>query len=270
MEIRPNKKYRLYQGEYYVIYCQKKNGMIRIYQHIPDRYHDDYSNDEIWIDGIYADIRLLWKNGYNSNGNRFCYVILEELNGKGKIVEILQKQTILEKFRYDSFKGVTKRTIYEKDDHKEDLVIRFLNKNTKFYALFSIAEKFIFGPYNYVDIQEYQYGVELDNKVVVDNDGEVLDISGYINESYVYYNKDKDNYLFFIDEEGSVYYEPEQDENDEDVLKVELEKYIYFYNRKTEEFDRKPVCENDYEVDWSQYNDIAYEGYSRLELGLED
>ena len=269
MTLKQNKRYRICGGDYYFLYCKKVNNIIRIYEHIPDRDDDNYRNDDIWIDGEFTDIKLLWKNDYISS-EKFCYVIVKESNGKGKIIELIKKQTILEKFQYNSFKGAAKRTIGDIGDDKEDLVIRFLNKKTKYFALFSVKEKFIFGPYNYNYIEEYQYGVELDNKTVVDNDGYVQDLSGYINEGPVFYNKEKDSYLFFIDEEGSVYFEPEQDEEDEDVLKVELENYIYTYNKKTEEFDRKQVYENDYDVDWSQYNDIAYEGYSRLELGLED
>lgn len=271
MVLKQNKKYIICEGMFSFLYCQKKDGIIRIYEHIPDRDHDDYRNDEIWIDGEYADIKLLWKNS-NTSRERFCYVILKDFNGKGKIVELLGQKTILEKFRYNSLTKVAKRTIYDNDNNKlkEDIVVRFLNKKTKYFALFSLKEKFIFGPYNYTDIEVCEFGVVLDNKTAVNNDGEILDISGYINEGDVFYNKDKDAYLFYIDEEGSVFYEPEEDEDDEDILIVKLENYIYSYNRKTEEFDQKPIYENEYEDDWSQYNDIAYEGYSRLELGLDD
>lgn len=276
MKFNPNKRYIIYKGEFNVLYCKKKNGFIRIYEHIPEWKHDDYNDDVLWIEGDYKDLRLLLRYKYeneepfcNENEEPFCYLILKDINDKGIIIELLNKKVILSGFQYDSYCGAKKRTIYRDYNEIEDVITIFINEKTNYFALYSIVDKFIFGPYNYKKIEKYQYGVKLDDKTVVDYLGYVTDITGYDYNGMIWYNKEKDAYLMEIDEEGSVFYEPEQDDEDEDILKVELENCIYTYNKQTEELDRTPINNDEHEIDWSDYADIAYEGYSRLELGLD-
>jgi len=52
-------------------------------------------------------------------------------------------------------------------------------------------------------------------------------------------------------------------------LIVETEKWTVRYDKETGEFTRK-LYADEQDVDWSNYTDIAYEGYSRQYLGLDD
>lgn len=266
MKLRQYKRYNIYNFECFSFYCINKNGLINIYQH-NDR-DADYYHDIIWIDGSFTDIKLLWKNDVYSN-KRFCYLLLKEYNGKGKIIELLENKIILEKFQFNSFKVVKKRTINNENGvDKEDAVISFLNKKTKFFALYSITEKFIFGPYNYKVMEQYAYGYKLDDKFIIENNGEIIDISGYEFNGTVWHNKDNDDYFMDLDIDGSVVKWLENDEYDKDLLFADVENTRYIYNKSTEELHHERLY-NDDPVDWSMYNDIAYEGHSRLELGLE-
>ena len=85
-----NKRYKICYFDFRELYCQKKNGTIRIYEHIPDIDEDNYKNDDVWIEGEYVDIKLLWKNSDNSK-EEFCYVLLKENNGKGRIIDLIKK-----------------------------------------------------------------------------------------------------------------------------------------------------------------------------------
>lgn len=268
MKFRQNKKYWISRGCEFSYYCISMNGQIRIYQH--DEYNPNYKYDRVWIDGYFTDLKLLWKN-VSSYRDSFCYLLLKESNGKGKIVELFSDKIVLERFQYNSYKSIRKRTIRNESslEDKDDIVVKFLNKNTKYFALYSITEKFIFGPYNYTDIEEYQYGVRLDNKLIVENDGDITDISEYEYNGEIWYNKKENNYFLDLDEDGHVIFWFEQDDDDEDLFKFEVGDRLFIYNKKTEEVTRERIP-NSESIDWSQYNDIAYEGYSRLELGLDD
>ena len=58
------------------------------------------------------------------------------------------------------------------------------------------------------------------------------------------------------------------DERNPEKYELELSKEKYIYNKDTGTLTTQGLCDNSY--DWTQDNDIAYEGYSRLYLGLED
>ena len=53
-------------------------------------------------------------------------------------------------------------------------------------------------------------------------------------------------------------------------MKLNFEEYIVTFNKETEELQTESINQNERDLDdWSWAADIAYEGYSRLELGLD-
>ena len=78
--------------------------------------------------------------------------------------------------------------------------------------------------------------------------------------------------MLIEDEEPGLYYAEEEN----NVLTVETENWIFKYNMESQFFDYN---EKDYDNDemspyeylhqWDNYIDIALEGYSELELGID-
>lgn len=249
-----------------ILYYQKSKRGIRIMAH--DRYCGrDYSEDELWIDKDFIDIKVLCRENDN-----YCYTLLKEPSGKGCIMELVNHQVIHENFMYDSYKKVAKRFL---PNFQKDVVVVFSNEKTKTFAVFSLFEKkYIFSLYQYAHIKEMQYGVILDYKTAVDYNGYVTDLSDYecIDDGRIFYNKEKDKYLLLLNEEGELFYEPVKDKNDESILVVELDYRTYRLNTKTEEIeciinDEIPLSYSQHE--WDEFNDVAFEGHSRLELGID-
>lgn len=288
---KPNKRYSIYMYYFkygcvdYVLYFIKKNGLIHIYKHINNAISDndfftsdtDFSQDQQWIDEGFTDIKVLKKAPYINEeqklvGEPICYVILKEPNGKGRIVELLSKKTILKDFSYSDYQDVTERTIYEgpfKD--KDDSAIRFINYENKSFALYSLVEGYIFSPKNYTDICFYKYGTILDEELAVENNGFVLALSEYEQgeDPRIYFNKERDKYFMLLDEDYSMIHYMYSDDFHPEIVKVELPSVTYKYNKKTGELTQDyGLDDNPYDL--TDYSDIAYEGYSRLYLGLED
>lgn len=266
MKLIERKRYLLHNTEQLQFYVRKSCGLIYV------TARDLYDKNEFrWIDRDIKDIRLLWRS--KDYADPSCYILFENSNGKGCIMELFSKQVILERFVYNSYKGIARSSKTGFDD-KEDIYVRFLNKKTKYFALYSLFEKkFVFGPYNYNAIEEYQYGVILDERTAISNSGSIDDLLGYDcdDSESVYYNKETGKYLFLVNTEGLLFIEPTQNGN---VFVVELEEFVYRYNPETEDFDiqRKDddgMSVRDYLHQWDEYADIPFEGHSRLELGLD-
>ena len=263
MKIKENIRYVIVKDEYLTIYFKKRKGVIRIRAHDRD-CGADHSEDFPWIDEDFVDIRLLTRES-----EKYCHVILKEPDGKGCIIELLSKQIVYDNFTFDSFKGVAKR--------RSDVVVSFLDKQKKTFSIRSLLEKeYVFGPYQYADIEECRYGVVLDKKTAVDNDGFVTDLSGYkcLDNGCIYHNEETDKYLLLLDKEGGLFHEPRKDENDDNILIVEFDDCICRLNIKEERIYWEKNYDDDVPMGWSQQEldeaaNIAYEGHSRLELGLD-
>lgn len=276
-KFRNYKRYWIYSKDNLEFYLKKQKGFIYIYKHEICTHRDDCSNDSLWMDIGFLDIKILWKSSY-SDESYICIIMIKDINGKGRIIDLLSKQTILEKFIYNSYRGIARRTICKdihdyNSQHKKDVVVSFLNKKTKYFALYSLEERnFIFGPYNYVDIEDDQFGVILDEKLIVNNNGDMLNLSEYeaTADSEVYYNNKKNDYVFVREVDGSLFHFFDSDKKDNNLLKLNFEEYIVTFNKETEELQTESINQNERDLDdWSWAADIAYEGYSRLELGLD-
>lgn len=256
-----------------------KNGVIHIYKH--DGSSPNFSNDSCWLEEGFADIKVLWRYDfdYREEWEPACFVILKELDGNGRVVELISKRNIVKDFQFKNYKGGAYKCEYVSPNEPSlyseeiitDTILRFLDYGKKNFALYSIKDdKYLFS-YDYVNIGVYSKGVLLDDKIAVENNGFIKDFSGYEFDGEMFYNKEKNDYWIIIDESGKngrFIDSFKQDEYNEDVLKLDTNNFIYTYNKKTEELKRKEYRDED--IDWSEYTDIAYEGYSRLYLGLED
>lgn len=237
------------EGDLYIS-AVYKDGLFSIIGH--PEWCEDNSRDIEWINGKYKSVRVIYdSNEYNTN-NKQCYVILKDINGNGVIIDLLTKETIKKDFPYDEYKSCTKRTIELNYEYKDDLVLKFLNDKKKSFSLYSISEGYIFGPYDYKDVKEFQYGVILDNKIAVENDGWTNDLSLYNNDGQVYFNEKE--YLLFVDEDGCLFTFMDEDENNDSILKAETKDYIYTYNKETEELNREVIEDHDSLFDFLQHH----------------
>ena len=169
---------------------------------------------------------------------------------------------------FDTFKAVAKR--------RSDIVVSFLDRQTKTFSILSLLDKkYVFAPCQYTDIEEYQNGVVIDKKTAVDNDGFVTDLSGYkcLDNGCIYHNEETDKYLLLLDKEGGLFHAPRKDDDDDNILIVEFDDCICRFDKKEETIDWEKIYD-DVPMGWSQQEldeaaNIAYEGHSRLELGLD-
>ena len=282
-----NKRYKICtvsdfipRGEDFTLYTIKRNNIIHIYKH--DESSHDFSNDTFWIKEGFADLKLLWRCAleYRDEGEPACYVIVRELNGSGRVVELLSKRDVIKEFQIKHYRGCAYNYDYKYSnesywDYKEiitDAILCFWNQERKNFSLFSIKDRKFFFTYDYKYISVYNRGVILDDKLAVEYDGFIHDFTGYEFDGQMFYNREKDEYWMIIDENeqnGCFIASFEHDDNNENILTLNSEEFTYTYNKKTEELKRKQNCQEEV-TDWSDYTDIAYEGYSRLYLGLED
>ena len=122
----------------------------------------------------------------------------------------------------------------------------------------------------------YFDGVILDNEIVVEYEGCTIDLKKYVlfmevEEGEILYNKEYDCYLLHLDQFGSAYVRLYDNEDNDNILEsVERNGHIFVFNKKKKELVEKELRDDYYDNNWSDYADIAYEGYGRLELGLED
>ena len=271
MKIKENKAYRLIWLE---DDCQliiiKSNGLVRIYK----RYEDEKGifHDSLWLEDAYNELNIIMKSGSLSD-RKFCYVGLTDECGSHSIIEVVNKEPILNEYQPNHYKIVYKKITPVRFCTPEItcVVYRVLNKRKKTYALYSLTEGFIFGPYNYEKIETLRNGVILDNKIAVENCGTQIDLINYeYDGGGVYISKDKKKYLLFLDQKDNMFVPMTKDDYDDNIMIAETDYEIFKYNKTTGECRCEPIQNNYHEADWSQYADIVYEGHSKLELGLED
>lgn len=265
-----NKAYRLiWLEEDTQLIVVRSNGLMRIYK----RYEDEKSifHDTLWLEDCYKEIKIIMKSGHHSN-IKYYYALLADENGTHSIIELISKEAILSEFQFNHLKIVHKEIepVPFLTPEVVDVIFRIFVRKKKMYGLYSLRKGFVFGPYKYETIEIHNYGVILDDKYAIDNDGFVMDITEYDRNGYdLYISKDKKKYLLFLDQKEGMLYPMTKDDYDENIMIAETDHEIFKYDITTGECK----CEfkrNDYEVDLSKYGDIAYEGYSKLELGLED
>lgn len=200
----------------------------------------------------------------------YCYLMLKDDYDICTIVEILSKKVKKSFNEYQCIKRY-KRKVEVDGKEVNDIVYVLCDKYDMWYSVWSLMRGFLFNTYEYSEIKQYSCGAILDNKIAVDLRGYSFDISSYkeINYEGVYYSEEKDDYLYLLNDNRTLFVSLEADSDDENVVMAQLGERVFRYNKETDEFfeDRLPRFED---VDWSQYNDIAYEGYSKQELGLDD
>ena len=246
---------------------------------------------DIILKDINYDCRLVFKNVEQTTANKTCYMLFKENDGKAYVMEIFTKDIILKDISYQDVKSIKSRTLFPEewwlidDEKRKDASLVIWNKKQKQYSVFSVAEGYIFGPYPYIEIEEHASGVILDEHLAVENDGYVFDFADYENDRELFYNKEKDDYRLFLDDEDGMFYTMEKDEySNDDIVKFEQERndgtIIYKYNKETGEFNEEFVRDEDgYEYSerdtwWAltdgQYGDYPEEGvdWDRLDDSL--
>lgn len=201
---------------------------------------EDNTRDIEWINGKFKSFRTI-KESDERDVNKYYYVILKDISGNGIIIELLTKETIKKDFPYDEYKSCEKTSIESNNEQKDDFVLKFINDKKKVFSLYSISEGYIYSPYQYQEIEEYQYGVILDNKYAINNSGWVIDLSLYKNNGQVYFNEKE--YLLFLDEDSCFFTFMDEDEDNEFIFRAETNNYIYTYNKETEELNRELIEE---------------------------
>lgn len=263
------KAYRLFRlDEDYQLIVIKSKGLLKVYKR---EEYDEIYRDTLWLDDAFQKIVIIMKSGARVD-NKYCYVLLIDENGSHRIMELVSRKRILSEYQYNHLKIVHKEIEHNRFSGSEilDVTYRVFNKKKKVYALYSLKEGYLFAPYKYDKIDVFCCGVILDDHIAVENNGEVINLANYERKDYdIFIRKDKERYMLLLDQEGFMFYFLQKDDLDDNILIAETEHKIYKYDLSTEEC----MCETkrfDHEIDWREYNDIAYEGHNRLELGLED
>ncbi len=284
MRIKENIRYRITANPEISVYLIKKGRHIRIMAHLnKDGENRERDGQWIWIKKDILDFKLLWeKKDRHGSFEGICYVIIKDIEGRGFLLDVMNpSEYLLSGFNYHSYKGTTKTFVYdvpmEFDEYeKEDRIIKFWDKRKKSFALYSLLKKkFIFGPIDYKDIEDLGFGVIIDDITYVENNGCTDDLSGYECIDYyaerIYYNKEKDDYMMLIQGEDNGLFGADKEDN---IIKVETDNWIYKYNLDSKKFEYEQIYNNymstdEYLHQWDDYEDIAFEGYSREYLGID-
>lgn len=266
MALIQGKKYALFRTGVSMVYCVKNYDFILIYEH---NYVNrrNYDHDLPWIFEGYKDIVFLAKGNKLGSWSPYYFVLLRQKDGFGIIMELWSKTVILKDFNFDDYRGKYRVPNFAAYESNGDAIVRFQDTSNKVFSLYSLAKDYIFGPYKYEKAVEYQNGIVLDGKIAVKFDGSVYNLEGYEYNGEVYVNKEKDSYILIVDDEYDFYLW--MDDIGDGNLIAETCRYRYKFNKENQKLKREKINYHG-EDDWSRYSDIAYEGYSRLELGLDD
>jgi len=276
MEYKIGKKNVIFENDEITIYARRKYASpkyasLKILFHLP---YQDSKKDEEYISGCFKDIDLIIKEEFDYV--RYCYVVLKDKDGKGEIVELIQKKSILKGFSYKHFVGSTIKHTEDERLKPADVILRFHNRREKIYTLFSLSHELIFGPFHYREIQEYENGVILNDKIGVENDGSVINLFLYSlsEKAPVYNSRVGKNSIALIDEAGKLFYEMHPCRSNKDKMSVTAGNFEFFYDRGKDVFSFRKLPPDNECGGWTQEEleeaaDIAYEGHSRLELGLD-
>ena len=210
-----------------------KSGYIRI---VGSLLIDEENRYRPWIKGRYKDFRYL--SHKDELGIHCYYVLLKKINGKGVLIELVKRETIMDDVDYDTFHQCLPK-VMDYCKHIVVPIISFWNKEEKTYALYTPSKGMVFGPYHYLVIEEYKYGVILDGNIALCNSGYKADLSTCTNLGNVIYRQEDDEYLLFVDEDGALYRHMNKDEKDESMLYLKTKKYFYKYNKVTGELSKE-------------------------------
>lgn len=284
MKYKKNIRYLIYKDKYgFLLYLRKNNRFLNIYS------SERNCPEELWLDNNYKDFIVLKKDGdklpqrvqdlFTTNKNETeesCYILLKEIDDTGTLMELLNQKVLLANILWKNCKFAV-RTVGCYPNEKTDVVIRLWYKKEKSYSLYSIVEGYIFGPYHYSIIEEHASYDVLDSTLYIENNGRRRDLSEYyVKEietdtySYEVYFNENDDVFIMLDR---LYY-MSPDEYEDNIRECETENVIYKYDMSTEKLELE-IKTNDFDNIWTYQElrdaaDIAYEGHSRLELGLED
>ena len=272
MKLIPRKRYVFFNIDNLKIYAIRNNGYIRILYH---NNKENYQEDKPWIDGIYKDLKQLCTI-YNKKGELCAYYLyLRGLRRNCKIIELYNKKITIDNFLMHEFDGWFKKDNFIQINNPNECILRFHNRNRKIYALYTVKGDCLFGPYKYSTIEKWSNGVLIDEKFIVENNGQIYDVSKYKDLGQnIYFDRETNNYFILLDHRDSLLFKLEESFKDENIYTIDVDDGILKYNSQNNELvfetnDNKP------RVEWTQEEleeaaEIAYEGYSRLELGLED
>ena len=210
-----------------------KSGYIRI---VGSLLIDEENRYRPWIKGRYKDFRYL--SHKDELGMHCYYVLLKKINGKGVLIELVKRETIMDDVDYDTFHQCLPH-VMDYCKHIVAPIISFWNKEEKTYALYTPSKGMIYGPHHYQEIEEYKYGVILDGKIALCNSGYKADLSTCTNLGNVFYRQEDDEYLLFVDEDGQLYRHMNKDEKNESILYLETKKHFYKYNKETGELNNE-------------------------------
>ena len=202
-----------------------------------------------------------------------CYILIQYDNGQACIKEILSKKIVLGIFDIKDYELVSNAF------WTDDCIVKFHNINKKSISLFSLKKGYIFSPHTYKKLENYELGVIVDEKYVIEFRGYVMDITNYEriegkhyrgNVRYdVYFNKESEKCYITLDlycllhgmekvETG-----PNTDEN-KNIFELKLGMNKYTFNADTKDLIIDEYYEQDDWTDedaWDAMTDGMYGDY---------
>lgn len=212
-----------------------KSGYIRI---VCSLIIDEEKRYRPWIKGRFKNFRFL--SHKDELGIHCYYVLLKKINGKGILIELVKKEIVMDDVDYDTFHQCLPK-VMDYCKHIVVPVISFWNKKEKTYALYTPSKGMLYGPHHYQEIEEYKYGVILDKRYAVCNHAYYCDLSKFLKLGGVYYQKESDSYIIFVDEDMALYRHMGEDKYDKSILIVETNKHIYKYNKETGKLTKNKI-----------------------------
>ncbi len=222
----------LYQYPQHNLYFEKNNGFVGVYWKNNKAIFEQYS-----IEDKFDDIVIISENGiseqkYNNYddlpfensipenknkekcseeiekriaelqealiGPKSCYVLIVYNNGNACIKELVNNRIVIESFNINHYKRIW-NGLYS--GLYNDL-IQLCDSEKKYYALLSLRHGYLFGPYYFKKIENYNCGVILDDRFYIGHLGEVIDAAEYekyIRKHLVLLNKKKEICYILID-----------------------------------------------------------------------
>ena len=187
-------------------------------------------------------------------------------------------------YYYDPLNEVLERHLFSDRYSLEDALLVFLNKRKKTCFVISLRKGFLFGLYHYKSIKEYENGFIVDDEYAIDRTGEVIDLSFLNKKDNVYYDKNSLRFYYFDDCYSRILNRMQFDFNEEKNSYCAYYRKgdeLYIFDTRTNEIEKRidSPCIDEGEYDngsgsWSYEElrdaaDIAYGGFSPLELGLD-
>lgn len=240
-------------------------------------------------------IKILYRNDYcykHSTIHGDAVLLMIYRDGLAGIYDLQHLKWIVEKFEYTGF-----RMIYSKEESHFEMAPQLKNDMIEVKSLENIFEIYTNSPYcliNYslergviLNLNKkphfYEFGYLIDNHIIHDFSGKETDLDTLklITDDTlypVYYDNKNLCYLVLVDETngGLLYLDSGLDHSN--ILSCYYEGTSYHpgfeivFDTDTEEMQINSG--SDYDYGWTEQQlrdgeDIAYEGYSRLELGLD-